>query len=289
MRKYGIIKIIALYLIFYIVLSAAFATIYYYINTSTSWFQWFITSLAASINCPISKTTELLNNDLVRIIQVLIGQVGFVILTGFLLAAVLNINAYKVKLANNIIIRKTANHGTVLSLLVLNKNKYSIYNVEVGVRVVKFEKTEKEYKGKTLYNSVIQTKRIRKISEIENYFRFSFPVKMLPDDILKNILNMMPKKYKSNDIKFKLEDYPWKISVTVAGILNGHGGHFLLKQNYDIRNIIIAEGSEPINNIIYDDDKVKSTKCNWDNAENINMCKDLESIIGDIRRETGIE
>ena len=262
MRKKSIIRILLLYLMFYVILSAIFVVIYSInFGDNISLKELIIFSFAKSVNCSLDFPITISNN-MTMIIQSIISQLGVTVLAAYLLCSIFNVGGDKVQLLDSIIIRDRGINGISPCVMVLNKNKDCIYNIKCTVRILKFDKSITRHQGHPLYRTKLLNEIELNAIEIENYYRFSFSIDSLPTEIWADIV-----EFQNNNKDNIAVNYPWKISVVITGVLNNYGGNFLIKRNYTINDISIAKGTEAINSIKYVNGQFVKTKCNWNNAE----------------------
>ena len=262
MKKKSFIRILLLYLLFYVILSAIFVVIYS-INADDDipLKELIMFSFAKSVNCSLDSPITISNN-IIMIIQSIISQLGMAVLTAYLLCSIFNVSGDKVQLLDTMIIRDRGINGISPCVMVLNKNKDCIYNIKCTVRILKFDKSITRHQGYPLYRTKLLNEIELNAIEIENYYRFSFSTDSLPTEIWADIV-----EFQNNNKDNIAVNYPWKISVVITGVLNNYGGNFLIKRNYTINDISIAKGTEPINSIKYVNGQFVKTKCNWNNAE----------------------
>lgn len=262
MRKKSIIRILLLYLMFYVILSAIFVVIYSInFGDNISLKELIMFSFAKSVNCSLDFPITISNN-MTMIIQSIISQLGVTVLAAYLLCSIFNVGGDKVQLLDTMIIRDRGINGISPCVMVLNKNKDCIYNIKCTVRILKFDKSITRHQGHPLYRTKLLNEIELNAIEIENYYRFSFSTDSLPTEIWADIV-----KFQNNNKDNIAVNYPWKISVVITGVLNNYGGNFLIKRNYTINDISIAKGTEAINSIKYVNGQFVKTKCNWNNAE----------------------
>lgn len=262
MRKKSIIRILLLYLMFYVILSAIFVVIYSInFGDNISLKELIMFSFAKSVNCSLDFPITISNN-MTMIIQSIISQLGVTVLAAYLLCSIFNVGGDKVQLLDTMIIRDRGINGISPCVMVLNKNKDCIYNIKCTVRILKFDKSITRHQGYSLYRTKLLNEIELNAIEIENYYRFSFSIDSLPTEIWADIA-----EFQNNNKDNIAVNYPWKISVVITGVLNNYGGNFLIKRNYTINDISIAKGTEPINSIKYVNGQFVKTKCNWNNAE----------------------
>lgn len=262
MRKKSIIRILLLYLMFYVILSAIFVVIYSInFGDNISLKELIMFSFAKSVNCSLDFPITISNN-MTMIIQSIISQLGVTVLAAYLLCSIFNVGGDKVQLLDTMIIRDRGINGISPCVMVLNKNKDCIYNIKCTVRILKFDKSITRHQGHPLYRTKLLNEIELNAIEIENYYRFSFSTDSLPTEIWADIV-----EFQNNNKDNIAVNYPWKISVVITGVLNNYGGNFLIKRNYTINDISIAKGTEPINSIKYVNGQFVKTKCNWNNAE----------------------
>lgn len=262
MKKKSFIRILLLYLLFYVILSAIFVVIYS-INADDDipLKELIMFSFAKSVNCSLDSPITISNN-IIMIIQSIISQLGMAVLTAYLLCSIFNVSGDKVQLLDTMIIRDRGINGISPCVMVLNKNKDCIYNIKCTVRILKFDKSITRHQEYPLYRTKLLNEIELNAIEIENYYRFSFSIDSLPTEIWADIA-----EFQNNNKDNIAVNYPWKISVVITGVLNNYGGNFLIKRNYTINDISIAKGTEPINSIKYVNGQFVKTKCNWNNAE----------------------
>lgn len=262
MKKKSVMRILLLYLMFYVILSAIFVVIYS-INADDDipLKELIMFSFAKSVNCSLDFPITISNN-MTMIIQSIISQLGVTVLAAYLLCSIFNVGGDKVQLLDTMIIRDRGINGISPCVMVLNKNKDCIYNIKCTVRILKFDKSITRHQGHPLYRTKLLNEIELNAIEIENYYRFSFSTDSLPTEIWADIV-----EFQNNNKDNIAVNYPWKISVVITGVLNNYGGNFLIKRNYTINDISIAKGTEPINSIKYVNGQFVKTKCNWNNAE----------------------
>lgn len=255
-------RILLLYLMFYVILSAIFVVIYSInFGDNISLKELIMFSFAKSVNCSLDFPITISNN-MTMIIQSIISQLGVTVLAAYLLCSIFNVGGDKVQLLDTMIIRDRGINGISPCVMVLNKNKDCIYNIKCTVRILKFDKSITRHQGHPLYRTKLLNEIELNAIEIENYYRFSFSTDSLPTEIWADIV-----KFQNNNKDNIAVNYPWKISVVITGVLNNYGGNFLIKRNYTINDISIAKGTEAINSIKYVNGQFVKTKCNWNNAE----------------------
>lgn len=255
-------RILLLYLMFYVILSAIFVVIYSInFGDNISLKELIMFSFAKSVNCSLDFPITISNN-MTMIIQSIISQLGVTVLAAYLLCSIFNVGGDKVQLLDTMIIRDRGINGISPCVMVLNKNKDCIYNIKCTVRILKFDKSITRHQGYSLYRTKLLNEIELNAIEIENYYRFSFSIDSLPTEIWADIA-----EFQNNNKDNIAVNYPWKISVVITGVLNNYGGNFLIKRNYTINDISIAKGTEPINSIKYVNGQFVKTKCNWNNAE----------------------
>lgn len=262
MKKKSVMRILLLYLMFYVILSAIFVVIYS-INADDDipLKELIMFSFAKSVNCSLDSPIAISNN-IIMIIQSIISQLGVAVLTAYLLCSIFNVDGDKVQLLDTMLIRDRGMNGISPCVTVLNKNKDCIYNIKCTMRILKFDKSITRHQGHPLYRTKLLNEIELNAIEIENYYRFSFSTDSLPTEIWADIV-----KFQNNNKDNIAVNYPWKISVVITGVLNNYGGNFLIKRNYTINDISIAKGTEAINSIKYVNGQFVKTKCNWNNAE----------------------
>ena len=275
MKKKSFIRILLLYLLFYVILSAIFAVIYS-INADDDipLKELIMFSFAKSVNCSLDSPITISNN-IIMIIQSIISQLGMAVLTAYLLCSIFNVSGDNVQLLDKITIKQHGTNDISIGVTVLNKNKDCIYNIKCTMRIFKFYKYGTDELGNLLYRTRLSKEIELNAIEIENYYRFSFPMDSFPIGIWSDIVKFQNNnkndkdkdKDKDKDNRDDKIDYSWKVSVVITGILNNYGGNFLIKRNYAINDISIAKGTEPINSIKYVNGQFVKTKCNWNNAE----------------------
>ena len=262
MKKKSVMRILLLYLMFYVILSAIFVVIYSInFGDNISLKELIMFSFAKSVNCSLDFPITISNN-MTMIIQSIISQLGVTVLAAYLLCSIFNVGGDKVQLLDTMIIRDRGINGISPCVMVLNKNKDCIYNIKCTVRILKFDKSITRHQGHPLYRTKLLNEIELNAIEIENYYRFSFSTDSLPTEIWADIV-----KFQNNNKDNIAVNYPWKISVVITGVLNNYGGNFLIKRNYTINDISIAKGTEAINSIKYVNGQFVKTKCNWNNAE----------------------
>lgn len=262
MKKKSVMRILLLYLMFYVILSAIFVVIYSInFGDNISLKELIMFSFAKSVNCSLDFPITISNN-MTMIIQSIISQLGVTVLAAYLLCSIFNVGGDKVQLLDTMIIRDRGINGISPCVMVLNKNKDCIYNIKCTVRILKFDKSITRHQGHPLYRTKLLNEIELNAIEIENYYRFSFSIDSLPTEIWADIA-----EFQNNNKDNIAVNYPWKISVVITGVLNNYGGNFLIKRNYTINDISIAKGTEPINSIKYVNGQFVKTKCNWNNAE----------------------
>ena len=91
MKKKSFIRILLLYLLFYVILSAIFVVIYS-INADDDipLKELIMFSFAKSVNCSLDSPITISNN-IIMIIQSIISQLGMAVLTAYLLCSIFNV------------------------------------------------------------------------------------------------------------------------------------------------------------------------------------------------------
>ena len=275
MKKKSFIRILLLYLLFYVILSAIFVVIYS-INADDDipLKELIMFSFAKSVNCSLDSPI-IISNNIIMIIQSIISQLGMAVLMAYLLCSIFNVSGDNVQLLDKIIIKQHGTNDISIGVTVLNKNKDCIYNIKCTMRIFKFYKYGTDKLGNLLYRTRLSKEIALNAIEIENYYRFSFPMDSFPIGIWSDIVKFQNNnkndkdkdKDKDKDNRDDKIDYSWKVSVVITGILNNYGGSFLIKRNYTINDIAIASGTKYINSIKYVNGQFVRTKCNWINAK----------------------
>ena len=108
MKKKSFIRILLLYLLFYVILSAIFAVIYS-INADDDipLKELIMFSFAKSVNCSLDSPITISNN-IIMIIQSIISQLGMAVLTAYLLCSIFNVSGDNVQLLDKIILNNMA-------------------------------------------------------------------------------------------------------------------------------------------------------------------------------------
>lgn len=227
-------KSILIYFLCYILVNIFFCGIYYFceLKELLSWHDIFIYSLLGNLGNLMKRNEMLLLLSAQQFVEMLCTTV----LTGYIFAYILN-REPKILLPDKLIIRHRTSENVekllTLGVMVGNKNRFKIHDVRCTVSCCYLKSST----DSRLTNSDFQI--TEEVYSIDNFYRFSFPLKRFPRKILQDFLNKDPRCLEIDTIR-----------VSVSGHSNMIGNAFLVSKKYKLSDLVIDEHMPDAKNAI---------------------------------------
>lgn len=255
-------KIFIIYLLSCISISFVCAVIYKLMGLQQTYTQIFIYAFVQILNCNVGNHF-FSNPNIVTIFNQFMGQILFVIMTGYTVSAIYSSNKKDIVLADKMIIRKRTSPGVendiTISVMVENKNKHNFYNVRC-------EMTCLYYKSENANETNRDTYCFKPLIEIVNYNRFSFALEELPIKFWETLIN-------KDGINFN----ELAIQIRLTGKFDTHDNEISVRKTYKMSDIVIAKGSEEIiYKITENGNTVKKSRPKWNNINKIIEYNEIE-------------
>ncbi len=259
-----LLKIFAFYLLGCFGISTMFLVIYKLIGTNQSILQILLYSFMQTFNCGTGNSNALFATpNIATVAHQFLGQVLFVILTGYTVSAIYNHNKKYIVLADKMIIRKRTSPGVeneiTISVMAENKSKYSFYHAQC-------EMTCFYYKSENAGETNKDTYCFKVSPDIKNFYRYSFRLEELPMKFWETLIKKDGLNY--NELS---------IEVRLSGKLDNFDNEISIIKTYKMSDIVIAKGSEDIiERILVDGKTVRKSKPKWDNINKIIEHNEME-------------
>ena len=214
-----------MYSIFYLLVNLSFSLIYYFFEfkNDLSFGNTFIFLLSGTLMNETKDEKLLMISNLQKFIQMILTT----ILTGYIFTYILN-REPKIILPDKLTIRhrtsENVNHLLTLGILVGNKSRHKIYEVQCVVSCVylKYNNDSDKING--------EFQLVENIHAIDNYYRFSFELEKFPKKMLEDFLDKNTRSLEADTI-----------SVSVSGHSKILGNSFLITKKYKLTDLIIDE------------------------------------------------
>lgn len=200
-----IFKSTVFFFIFYIIQTFIFGYIYYILVDSNS-YSVILKNLLIGREFFVD-----INNNIILIVfvfQNIISVVAFAVYSSFIFTYILNREPWAY-LINNIAIRKRTSEGSenllTFAIMFVNRGKYKLYDVNCTVTCYYLKNDE----GVNAINAEFSLTDSQ--PSIDNYYRFSFPVKKFPRKFLEDYLD------KNKNYNSYIEDH---LSIVVYHKIN---------------------------------------------------------------------
>lgn len=259
-----LLRIFTLYLLSCLGISAIFLVVYKLIGTEQSIVQVFLYSVIQTFNCGTGISNALFATpNIATVAHQFLGQVLFVILTGYTVSAIYNYNKKDIVLADKMIIRKRTSPGVeneiTISVMAENKSKYRLYNAHCEMNCFYYKSENANETNKDTYCFKVSP-------DIKNFYRYSFGLEELPIKFWETLIKKDGLNY--NELS---------IEVRLSGKLDNFDNEISIRKTYKMSDIVIAKGSENIiERISVDGKAVKKSKPKWDNINKIIEYNEIE-------------
>lgn len=237
----------------YIIVSRFFFS-YFYMHFS---YNDYVTCLIYSYN----HSVKIEPNDVLYLasaLQNIIDEIVFAIFTSLLVHFVMS-KRPDIILPEKLIIRKrTTNNEISLSLMIGNRNRYNLYDVQCHL-------TYSYIKGDVL-NRNGETHFVQSIPVINNYYRFSYNLFNFPESFFFTLFDR-------NEIYLKEN----RVYIVLTGKTGFFQEDFLISKTYEFDDIIIAKGSKiPTNKCGKQKNEKTSKRFVWSNINEIIQYSEYE-------------
>jgi len=217
---------ILVYIIVILLADVLFSLIYYgaMSKTGATFRHVYIQTIAGKL-----KTVDMGDAvSIVQAIQNLVEVIAAALLTGYVLTYFTH-RQPKVSLVDYLVIRRRTSENVKdqlsLGAMVLNKSRKKLENVQCHISCVYVNLDHKSINAE--YHNV------QDVVYINNFFRFSFPIELLPHKLLRDVLSQDPYCCKND-----------AITITVSGEYGSLKSPFKIEKRYRLKDIVIVNSKD---------------------------------------------